>query len=188
MSHIRLALIYMISQGFVSTFFCNQTLLIKIQELVWSGAPLVQNRNAFDFRVIDVDGSPHLSFILGSLPQEDQDTATDPLGVGIITDCSYNIRSRVPIRAGMADFNMHEFKVFDGGRKSLMVTKKLQQENDSTLTVAENGDQMTNDGFQEVDLKTGATVFEWNSLDQGISVSETTRTEDAWDYMCVYQD
>lgn len=155
---------------------------------MWSGAPLVQNRNAFDFRVIAVDGSPHLSFILGSLPEEDQGQAADPLGVGIITDCSYNIRSRVPIRAGMEDFNMHEFKVFDEGRRSLMVTKELQRENGSTFGVTENGDQITNDGFQEVDLITGATIFEWDSLDQGVSTSETTRTEDAWDYMCVCQD
>lgn len=138
--------------------------------------------------MIDVDGSPHLSFILGSLAEKDQDTAADPLGVGVITDSSYNVRSRVPIRAGMEDFNMHEFKVFDAGRKSLIVTKKRQQENVSDLILSSSGTQITNDGFQEVDLETGATIFEWNSLDHGVSPTETTRTEDAWDYMYGYQD
>lgn len=150
---------------------------------MWSGASLVQNRNAFDFRVIDVDGSPHLSFILGSLPEEDQRTAADPQGVGIIADSSYNVRSRLPLRPGMADFNMHEFKVFEDGRKSLIVTKKIRQENTSAVILSGDKAQMTNDGFQEVDMQSGATIFEWDSLDHGVSLTETTRTEDAWDYM-----
>ena len=133
--------------------------------------------------MIDVDGSPHLSFILGSLPEENQQTAADPQGVGVIADCSYNVRSRLPLRPGMVDFNMHEFKVFEGGRKSLIVTKKIQQENTSAVILSEDEGQMTNDGFQEVDMKSGATIFEWDSLDHGVSLTETTRTEDTWDYM-----
>jgi hypothetical protein len=130
-----------------------------------------------------MDGSPHLSFILGSLPEENQQKAADPLGVGVITDCSYNVRSRLSLRPGMVDFNMHEFKVFEGGRKSLIVTKKIEQENISAVILSEDEGQMTNDGFQEVDMKSGATIFEWDSLDHGVSLTETTRTEDTWDYM-----
>ena len=83
----------------------------------------------------------------------------------------------------MVDFNMHEFKVFEGGRKNLIVTKKIQQENTSAVILSEDEGQMTNDGFQEVDMKSGATIFEWDSLDHGVSLTETTRTEDTWDYM-----
>lgn len=39
-------------------------------DLIWSGASFVENRNAFDFRVVDVRGIPHLSFIVSAIPHD----------------------------------------------------------------------------------------------------------------------
>lgn len=60
----------------------------------------------------------------------------------------------------------HEFNVVDGGKSVLMVTKRNSTIQVPSSVTGELRLQNINDsGFQEVDISTGKTIFEWWPLD-----------------------
>ena len=163
------------------------------QELVWSGASLVQNRNSFDFRVTDVGGSPHLSFILGVVAHDEFTATVNWHGAGVIANAAYEVQSYLEPTANTSSVDMHEFNVFAAGRRTLIAATKLRTMDVFHVELADGQEVVMDQGFQEVDLDTGTAVFEWDSLDHGVSLNESTMpmtfaplpvgVPEAWDYL-----
>jgi hypothetical protein len=86
-------------------------------------------------------------------------------GHGLIMDNKYRIvRSVEPGGATLAS-DMHEFYVLPGGRSALMTIYKPSPYDLSAFGVT-NGVGYIQEGiFQEVDIESGAVIFEWRSLD-----------------------
>lgn len=129
-------------------------------DLVWSGAHLFDDRPTFDFKVADIDGEPHLTFITN----EDIHETNSPGGSAIILDNSYRRVHEVEDRAGRGTMNMHEYNTIDEGRRALTITFESKL---ADLTVDGESQKMFigNNGFSEVDVETAEPVFSWWALD-----------------------
>ena len=142
--------------------------------------------------MIDVAGSSRLSFILGVVPN-DKLAAMDWRGVGVIMNSAYEIQSHLGPSANQSSFEMHEFSIIAAGRRGLIGSTKLRHCDVSDVVLAQGEETVMNDGFQEIDMETGTAIFEWDSLDHGLSPSESTMSAteiplpdyapEAWDYL-----
>jgi hypothetical protein len=152
--------------------------------LVWSGAPLFENRIAFDFKVVQISGASHLSLIMNKNDVRDADLK----GAGVIMDSHYTIQQKVYVQDS-PDFNMHEFNIIEDGHTALAITwiptwynLEPEQEKSRYAWVANNG-------FQEIDLRTNEVLFDWHSLDHintsasKIPVRRGSSYQQAWDWM-----
>jgi hypothetical protein len=115
-------------------------------------------------------------------------------GHGIIMDNTYRIVQSVEPGGATLSSDMHEFYVLPGGKSALMTIYKQTPYDLSAFNIA-NGVGYIQEGiFQEVDVETGAVMFEWRSLDH-IDPSESfvppdstlvsgngLTKEDPWDY------
>lgn len=156
------------------------------QELVWSGAPLVSNSVTHDFKVSIVNGSAHLSYSLSPRSYRGRQSK----GAGILLDSSYQVKQRISNSVGDGLMDLHEFNVINGGRSALMVTHR---DISITFPSADASDKlysqrMDDNGFQEVDIITGQTMFEWWALDHirpndiPGPVCNSRSAEEPWDF------
>jgi hypothetical protein len=128
---------------------------------------LLDRQNAFNFRVSQYKGGPHLSYVLKKKPGS-VDAKEDR---GYILDSSYQVVRRVGANDGTRSINMHEFNIIPGEDHALVMTVQTQRANDSTLNVGD--DRNVNAyGFQEVDIDNSKTLFKWSSLDH-VPVSDS---------------
>lgn len=137
--------------------------------MVWSGAHIGQNRNAFDFRVTTINNTDYLTFIYG---RRDPPIEPYPKGAGIIADTSFEVQTSVNTTKEIEEFNFHEFNVIDNGKSALMVMYKNQMTNITTLGLKNKTGWVGDSRIQEVDLATGDIKFEWHSLDH-IALTES---------------
>jgi len=146
---------------------------------------LVENRNTFDFRTFEVDGTSYLSYVLLS---DDRKGAEDPKGAGVILDSSYNAVGRMPGFTGNT-FNAHEFKVQGNGDKVLLIGTQYTEL--KVLKTNETG-WFADDCIHEIDLTKDEIEFSWCPLDHGVRPNEsyhqspelsTLTAENAWDYL-----
>ncbi|RFU33836.1 hypothetical protein B7463_g2515, partial [Scytalidium lignicola] len=153
-------------------------------ELVWSGAAVFENRNSFDFKVIQINGTSHLSLILAENGERDMDLR----GAGIIMDSQYTVQQKVHM-PDSSNFNMHEFNVIEDGHSALVITwvpkwQSLEPQQDTARYA-----WVANSGFQEIDLRTNKVIFDWNSLDHiDVSTSRSltaggATSQQAWDWI-----
>ncbi|KAJ9616214.1 hypothetical protein H2204_013958, partial [Knufia peltigerae] len=134
--------------------------------LIWSGAALAHNRNAFDFRTFGVNGSTHLSYVLH---YSDRKGDEEQHGEGVYLDSSYRRKGKVTHKVGR-EFNFHEFDIRDGGNSALFIfTDPTIKEEPST---GKSG-WVAHDCIKEIDLPTGETNFWWCPLDNGVQLNET---------------
>lgn len=124
--------------------------------LVWSGACMFGNQNACDFRAWMFDDTNYLSAILTTYIG-----TSDSKGHGIILDSSYNITKPVYAPPDSTAFDMHEFILLGNGKTAVHLLQKPRNEK-ALLPAgdARSGWYMDN-GFREVDIATGDTIFEW---------------------------
>lgn len=88
---------------------------------------------------------------------------------------------------------MHEFSTVDNGKSALMVTYVAQLFDISDEDGREEEKWLGNNGFVEIDLRTGKNLFEWWALDH-IRPSETMVTPPAgpmtalapWDFLYAF--
>lgn len=114
----------------------------------------------------------------------------DRRGVGVILNSSYQLTGAVSPSREISGFNMHEFNVIDNGARALLImsvpgfVSGVHLDNGMTsLWAADNG-------FQEIDVKTGEVLFEWRPLDY-LSVTESTTSlpatahsaDQSWDWL-----
>ncbi|KKY23276.1 putative Arylsulfotransferase [Diplodia seriata] len=156
-------------------------------ELIWSGACLFNNMNAFDFRPIDYGGGKkYLSLNVGR-------GTPSIYGAGLILSDTYEIVREVQMSAHTTDFNQHEFNVIDDGAAALYVTETSHEVSGAGIGL---GDAATlwarSNGVAEESLLWGREEtldFEWDCIDQ-VPLNESTfpwpEAPDegrGWDYM-----
>lgn len=110
-------------------------------------------------------------------------------GSGMILDQHYESENVVGVTNDLNAFNMHEFKVLDGGKSALACTYKSEMVDFADLGWPGQKATVTVGGFEEIDTATGKVLFEWNSKDH-VPLSESTfgvPTDELpgyeWDYM-----
>ncbi|CAK37961.1 uncharacterized protein An02g13770 [Aspergillus niger] len=118
--------------------------------------------------VHNIDDKPHLSLIAQRSFDE-----TVP-GSGLILSQHYEVESEVFKLNDTWEFNVHEFKVMDGGKTALACV--YQSKMLDMADVGRPGEQklFLTGGFAELDLATGAPLFEWDSSDH-LGLHETDR-------------
>ncbi|KAJ5225624.1 hypothetical protein N7468_006849 [Penicillium chermesinum] len=156
--------------------------------LVWTGTSFFDNRNTFDFKVVQSLGEePHLSLIR----QYSHDAEEDgDRGYGVILNNHYEITHMLPLREDLGWFDIHEFNVLKNGETAL-VTNYLSQE--ITLEAYGRPTETTwleYGGFSEIDLKTAEILYHWNSfveipLTESVHYNPTSMVEalPGWDYV-----
>lgn len=139
-------------------------------DLVWCGSHLFDDRPTFDFRVARHNGSEYLTFLAG----EDLHEFISPGGSGHFLDTSYNYHGHPVYQPnGRGIMNMHEFRTIGDGKRALTVTheSKFFNVNDGS-PMYDMQMFVGNNGFSELDLATGETVFSWWALDH-VHIFET---------------
>ena len=90
-----------------------------------------------------------------------------PGGLGVVLDNTLNVSSHIPLpRVGTGLWNPHELKILEHGQRALVVNSMEHYLDDSTKSPEDGGTiPIINEGFAEMDLETGDTVFQWWALD-----------------------
>jgi hypothetical protein len=148
---------------------------------------LVDQRNAHDFRLTKYDNSDALSFVLFKDASAEKGIKKT---TGFILNSSYKLVKTVKASDGTAGLNMHEFNIIDGGERALVIATRTQSANESTLNIGMQDwqeDQLIDSyGFQEVEVRTGRTLFEWWALDHvPVSDTQVTKHKKKLDYLLV---
>ncbi|KAJ5580442.1 hypothetical protein N7450_006743 [Penicillium hetheringtonii] len=155
-------------------------------ELIWAGSPVTDNRNAFDFKANwNIDGDPHLSFILQHEYESDSDR-----GGGVIMGSDYEVEHEVVVVNDLDAFNMHEFNILDGGKTALACTYRSQLIRLDDFDRPDEESWVVTGGFVELDIETSEVLFEWDSFDK-LSIRESVKFletdgvagEPGWDYV-----
>lgn len=134
--------------------------------LVWSGAYVDGNRNTHDFRTYQVGNKTYISYISSEVSERHQELGN---GSYVLMDDTYTkIRVIPPYNNDVT--NIHEFQVFDEGRKALMFAYHRNVTFNDTMGF--HGTGYINDCLLEIDTATGEKDFEWCALNDGISPKE----------------
>jgi hypothetical protein len=157
----------MTTKGLVPYSSQGHTLADARQELVWSGAKLVDNRNTWDFKLATFNNSPALTFILGS----ERRASGNSKGAGIILNTLYQVLDNVNFTDEGDVMDIHEFKLING-RTSLTVFMKKEEVNLSSLRPPLQEVTIVQAGFREIDVHTGNVNFERPTNDH-ISMTES---------------
>lgn len=160
-----------------------------MQNLVWAGSCDYKNQNIFDFKVVNnIDDKTHLSFVVEHAFQNEGDRR----GGGHLLNSHYEYENEVPVTNDLGAFDIHEFKILDGGKTALVTVYRPEVLNLSGINLpTEQGWVMTG-GFEELDVATGRVLFEWRSFPQIPLEESTTPFPDipsmyppGWDYLHV---
>lgn len=112
-------------------------------------------------------------------------------GSGMIYDQHYEHENIVGVTNDLSAFNMHEFKVLDGGKTALACTYRSENVDFADLGRPGETGWVIIGGFEEIDTATGKVVFEWSSRNHvplnessfSIPRDELPRDAPGWDYM-----
>ncbi|OAP55336.1 hypothetical protein AYL99_10309 [Fonsecaea erecta] len=128
-------------------------------ELVWSGSPMFEYRNVFDFRMGEVNGSRVLTAIVDAarLPQSNYSTRQ----TGFIIDDRYQVAQQLDLAGA---YNMHELNSV-GGNRIIIATDGFSIVNLSNVGLPDRTAGVKAGGFREWDAATGKDVFQWQVID-----------------------
>ncbi|KAK7888343.1 hypothetical protein LTR67_008689 [Exophiala xenobiotica] len=135
-------------------------------DLVWSGAGLAHNRNAFDFRTFEANGSSHLSYVLHYSERPDDE---EQHGLGVYLDSSFRRKGRVTHDIGI-EFNFHEFDLRNDGKTALYIFTDRPVKKDP---ISGKSGWVSHDCLSELDMVTNTNKFYWCPLDHGVTLNET---------------
>ena len=167
-----------------------------MQHLVWSGACLEHNRNAFDFRPYKVADQIRLSYALGETYRHD---LPGPRGMFVLMDSSFQVLDTISPE-GRFGFNFHEFRVLDNGKKALFLssnhkTYNIYEEVETNRPPTQDDIKAfyVSDGAVMMDLSTREVEFEWWPRRHGVRPIESFDNESPdpynsanfWDYLYV---
>ncbi|OOQ82289.1 hypothetical protein PEBR_39533 [Penicillium brasilianum] len=156
-------------------------------DLIFSALGYTAGPWAADFKLVMLDGKPHLHSFQGAVNQ----------GRGRIIGSHFVLNDKyetvhTPRAASHHQAAGHEFQLTDGHYALMEVPVPLPI-NLEPYGGSDDQEWILTGGFQEVDIRTGSLVFEWSSLDH-ISPSSSTRpltpggsangksSNSAWDY------
>jgi hypothetical protein len=150
---------------------------------------MLQHRHAFDFKAIRYNDSDHLTFALGISPPTDLPAGPDDQQLGVITDFTYEVQDKVKVNQNSTLFDIHEFNVIDDGKIALMTTTKVQLRDVSEVGVEVLKETyVANKGFQEIEVATRNINFEWDALENGVSLTESYNVGELGDASRHYWD
>lgn len=142
------------------SFLC---LLTKGKELVWAGSCDFENRNIYDFRMVDtIDNKPSLAMILREV---DNPYRTHSV---IIYDNEYKSVHNI---TSLAHINGHEINIKDPST-ALAIVRRPEWMDLSAFGEPESQLLIGTEGFVEFDITTGEKSWEWYSGD-AISLDES---------------
>jgi hypothetical protein len=115
-------------------------------------------------------------------------------GAGLVLDDKYEVEKTILIDEP-DNTNTHELNFIEDGKKVLVVkTRKEAASKEESLAIKYRygNCRARYDGFEELDVETGQTVFAWNSYGY-VSLMESTYTDkpatlecrDYWDFLWV---
>jgi hypothetical protein len=142
-------------------------------ELVWSGACIYDNRNVFNFRPMDINGSSFLTFFL---PGEEHDFNFGPdrrLPAGVLMNNQYEEVSKTRSNGSLLDG--HEFRILPGGQTTLLTTFS-EADADATLLGYQGAKKVLNTGFREEETGTSNPLFSWDPISYGVRINESCDT------------
>ncbi|MFL5781913.1 MAG: arylsulfotransferase family protein [Thermoleophilaceae bacterium] len=132
-------------------------------QLIWS-KKIPKLTSAFDFRVQNYEGAPHLTWWQGGVFHG------QGRGKGQIYDNSYKRVKTVGAGNGY-DADFHEFQLSRDGKTAFLLIYEPVKYDLRSIGGSKNGSVL--DGIvQEVDIKTGLVLFEWHTLGS-VSLKET---------------
>ncbi|KAJ5082014.1 hypothetical protein N7532_011057 [Penicillium argentinense] len=152
-------------------------------ELVWSGACMFENRNAFDFKTVDIGGETHLSLVLGYREKPYMK------GKGVILNQNYEITNELSTSDDFDDFNFHEFTVSGQELSALHLRESMIFHNYTDDAGIRKELWSVHGGFREIDIQSGDTIFRWDSVGK-VKHDESSKhwerrnkTTLVWDFM-----
>lgn len=93
-------------------------------------------------------------------------------GAGFFLNSSYELRQSLLIAEDDSHSNQHEFNIVNNGRRALVTTHDTKELPASDLGL--DGDiWVRTDGFKEMNVQTGETVFEWATIEH-VSLDESS--------------
>ncbi|EME49134.1 hypothetical protein DOTSEDRAFT_142820 [Dothistroma septosporum NZE10] len=142
-------------------------------ELIWSGVEFSQNWDAIDFRVSRIHGEDLITFLV----QREGD--------GYILDRTYEVREKIHVGTLGVDFNSHEFKFIDDGKRAIVMDEgRRDATSEQALAVGYNKSCIgLFNGFKELDTATWTPTFEWSSFEH-ISLKESSFLDGGAEKMC----
>ncbi|KNG87975.1 hypothetical protein ANOM_004562 [Aspergillus nomiae NRRL 13137] len=153
--------------------------------LIWAGSPMFDNRNVFDFKVVNSIGDkPHLSLVW-QIAYDHSDN-----GYGVVLDNAYDIQKKVPMPEEYGAFDIHEFNILDDGKTAMAITYR---EHEIALDTQDRPGEHTyvlSGGFVQIDLSSEKINYVWDGVDKvALSESVTVNQETppvgppGWDYV-----
>ncbi|KIY00719.1 uncharacterized protein Z520_03384 [Fonsecaea multimorphosa CBS 102226] len=137
-------------------------------ELVWAEDKYGQ---AMDFKVQEYRGRNYLTFWTGS------DTGTFGTGSYVMLDSSYQEYKTVKPANGLSG-DLHEFEITRNGGTALMTIYDPTPANLSAFGIVGQQGWIYDSVFQEIDIETGALIFEWRAS-QHYDIPDTFHTIEA---------
>ncbi|KIX97498.1 uncharacterized protein Z520_06950 [Fonsecaea multimorphosa CBS 102226] len=135
-------------------------------ELVWSGSPMFEYRNVFDFRVGEVNGSQVLTAIVDSARLLESNYSKEQSG--FIINEKYQVVQEITLSR---TYNMHEFNSV-GNNRILIATSGDADVDLTDMGMPNHTIRVKSGGFREWDITTGKNVFEW-WINDHISVNDS---------------
>jgi hypothetical protein len=136
-----------------------------LQELVWSGSDGSTTELFHDLHVCNYAGSDHLCFFQGTQIEG------YARGRNVIINNHYQPTVVVQSGQGLTLSDMHELEVLDGERM-LFTVYQPRPYNLSAFGVKTQQGWVMDGVFQEVDIGSGAVIFQWGSIDH-VPLTET---------------
>ncbi|KAL4733239.1 ASST-domain-containing protein [Aspergillus similis] len=127
-------------------------------DLVWAGSCQYENRNVWNFKVIEIDNTPHLALRLVAKPDE---PGSD--GHMVLLNDQYEEVLRTPIPA--ADYDTHELQITSNPRRGISIVLYPVQLSLAAFGHPETTVHIDTGGFVEFDLETGERTFQWVAHD-----------------------
>lgn len=159
-------------------------------ELIWSGSPQFKHYNTFDFKAVEVDGEQMLSLIF---PHDHPGTPASITGMGfppgqngsgVVLNNGYEVCETVFMRGDLDRQNMHDLTLIEDGKRALILTAKPDEVERLHLQGEYSGPCKVGwQGFKEVEVKTGKTIYEWFAKGW-IGVDESTKRGFDWARIC----
>lgn len=138
----------------------------KFGNLVWDGYGVVGSSNAHNFHVCTYQGADHLCF-----SQMNQALGYG-IGQALIVDSNYRVVNSVQTAGNAPNADMHEFQLINGGSSALVTSYQAIPYDLSSYGISSGLGWLLQGVFQEIDVATGAVIFEWFSTNH-VDISAT---------------
>ncbi|KAJ5619414.1 hypothetical protein N7510_003398 [Penicillium lagena] len=156
--------------------------------LIWAGSRMFENRNVFDFKVVNSLGeTPFLSLV----SQHSFDARVDDdNGHGVILNNEYDIHASIPMRHDLGAFDIHEFNILDDGKTALATFYKQHDIDLAEFNRPEEIASILSGGYAQINLASQEVEYSWDCWPQ-IPLIESTHInpmtaperKPGWDYV-----